>query len=195
MPERILSATAELIVNDGWSGITMTKVAARAGVSRQTVYNEFGTRPALARAIVMRELTSVLAGVEAAFSAHPGDAAAAVRATVLTVLQYAERNPLLGAALVDGPGNELLAPLTVDSGLLLQSAKDVVLAQLSSFGLELAQEELCDGVNLIARAIVSHMLQPSGSSGHTADAVSRAATRMFGLPRPHPGIGECGECF
>lgn len=182
VPERILAAAADLIEQGGWSGVTMTKVAALAGVSRQTVYNEFGTRPALARAIVMRELRAVLSTVQAAFGAHRGDAADAIRAAVLKVLEYADRNPLLRAALVGGPGNELLAPLTSDSGLLLESAKTVVFDEIQSFGLRVSEVELRDGVDLIVRAVLSHMLQPSGTSGHTADAIARAASRMFDLP-------------
>lgn len=130
----------------------------------------------------MRELMAVLNTAESAFDAHRDDVADAIRAAVLAVLEYAERNPLLGAALADGPGNELLVPLTSDSGLLLDSAKAVVFDQIRSFGLRVSEVELRDGVDLIVRAVLSHMLQPSGSSDHTAEAVARAATRMLDLP-------------
>ena len=42
--ERLLDAAAGVFSEDGWRRLTMAKVAERAGVSRQTVYNEFGSR-------------------------------------------------------------------------------------------------------------------------------------------------------
>ncbi|MGQ5228634.1 helix-turn-helix domain-containing protein, partial [Streptomyces sp. yara] len=38
-----------------WSAVRMVDVAAAAGVSRQTLYNEFGSKDGLARALVRRE--------------------------------------------------------------------------------------------------------------------------------------------
>ena len=48
----------------------MVDVAAAAGVSRQTLYNEFGSKEGLARALVRREADGYLAGVERALAAH-----------------------------------------------------------------------------------------------------------------------------
>lgn len=47
-----------------WAGVRMVDVAAAAGVSRQTLYNEFGSKQGLARALVRRETEGYLAGVE-----------------------------------------------------------------------------------------------------------------------------------
>src|SRR5690606_33854968 len=41
---RILEAARELAVSEGFSGFTVEKVAERAGVSRMTVYYQFGSR-------------------------------------------------------------------------------------------------------------------------------------------------------
>ena len=48
---RILSAARALAVEEGFSGFTVEKVAARAGVSRMTVYYQFGTKRALLEAL------------------------------------------------------------------------------------------------------------------------------------------------
>ena len=45
--QAIITAVDDLARTRGWSATTMSDVAAAAGVSRQTVYNEFGTRQAL----------------------------------------------------------------------------------------------------------------------------------------------------
>jgi len=39
--ERVLDALGELLRSRAWSEVTMAHVAARAGVSRQTLYNGF----------------------------------------------------------------------------------------------------------------------------------------------------------
>ena len=49
----------------------MVDVAAAAGVSRQTLYNEFGSKEGLARALVRREADGYLAGVDGRWPA-PG---------------------------------------------------------------------------------------------------------------------------
>ena len=63
----------------------MVEVAAAAGVSRQTLYNEFGSKDGLARALVRREADGYLAGVERALPRRgrrrrPGSGCAAAAA-------------------------------------------------------------------------------------------------------------------
>jgi AcrR family transcriptional regulator len=46
--ERIVAAAVEMTTSSGWAAVTMGRLADAAGVSRQTVYNEVGSKPALA---------------------------------------------------------------------------------------------------------------------------------------------------
>ncbi|MGZ5369646.1 MAG: TetR/AcrR family transcriptional regulator, partial [Aeromicrobium sp.] len=46
--ERLLDAAQEITVASSWSDVTMGRIAEIAGVSRQTVYNEVGSKPELA---------------------------------------------------------------------------------------------------------------------------------------------------
>ena len=72
-----------------WEQVRMVDVAAAAGVSRQTLYNEFGTKEGLARALVRHEADTYLAGVERVLEsacrrgADPGDRLAAATAWTL----------------------------------------------------------------------------------------------------------------
>lgn len=50
--ERILDAARDLAVDEGFSGFTVEKVAERAGVSRMTVYYQFGAKQALLQALL-----------------------------------------------------------------------------------------------------------------------------------------------
>ena len=58
--EGILDATERLVLDGGWSSVTMAAVAERVGVSRQTVYNDVGGKDALGEALVLRELEGFL---------------------------------------------------------------------------------------------------------------------------------------
>ena len=44
---RIVAEASVLTTESGWSAVTMARLAERVGVSRQTVYNEIGTKPAV----------------------------------------------------------------------------------------------------------------------------------------------------
>ncbi|GGQ43440.1 transcriptional regulator [Streptomyces althioticus] len=49
---RILRAAKELFLADRYAGVSLERVAERAGVSRQTVYNRFGSKEAVFREMV-----------------------------------------------------------------------------------------------------------------------------------------------
>ncbi|MEU6541591.1 TetR/AcrR family transcriptional regulator [Streptomyces sp. NPDC047000] len=59
--EKILAAAKELFLADRYDGVTLERVAERAGVSRQTVYNRFGSKEAVFRETV-RHHWSAFAG-------------------------------------------------------------------------------------------------------------------------------------
>ncbi|MEU8364193.1 TetR/AcrR family transcriptional regulator [Nonomuraea sp. NPDC048882] len=50
--EKILAAAKELFLADRYDGVTLERVAERAGVSRQTVYNRFGAKETVFREMV-----------------------------------------------------------------------------------------------------------------------------------------------
>ncbi len=106
----------------------MSRLAERVGVSRQTVYNEIGTKPALAEAMILSELERFLAAVESAFDRHPDDLPEAIRAAAGGVLELAQDNRLLHAVVsaTHGADTELLPLLTTHAESLLAAAKLVV---------------------------------------------------------------------
>ncbi|MFR0355186.1 TetR/AcrR family transcriptional regulator [Streptomyces sediminimaris] len=50
--EKILAAAKELFLADRYDGVTLERVAERAGLSRQTVYNRFGSKEAVFREMI-----------------------------------------------------------------------------------------------------------------------------------------------
>ncbi|MEU3709770.1 TetR/AcrR family transcriptional regulator [Streptomyces catenulae] len=129
--EALLDAAYAALADHPWSAVRMVDVAAAARVSRQTLYNEFGSKSGLARALVRREVDAYLAGVERALTgrqgepggppvragappgrsgappAPAGDAAARVAAAAAWTLRAARANPLVRAALTGCWGERL----------------------------------------------------------------------------------------
>ncbi|WP_189962727.1 TetR/AcrR family transcriptional regulator [Streptomyces violascens] len=69
--ESLLDAALSALAGLPWSGVRMVDVASAAGVSRQTLYNEFGSKDGLARALVRREADVYLRGVDRALAESP----------------------------------------------------------------------------------------------------------------------------
>ena len=172
--ERIVAAAAQLTTESGWAAITMTKLADRVGVSRQTVYNEIGSKPRLAEEMVLRELALFLAEVERAFDDHPDDLVSAIRGACRGVLELAQDNRLLKAVVsaTHGADTELLPLLTTHSEPLLETAKAVVRARVAAYDVVLPTGRLDAAIDLIVRVVLSHVMQPSASPQQTADDIA-----------------------
>jgi AcrR family transcriptional regulator len=87
----------------------MVDVAASAGVSRQTLYNEFGSKEGLARALVRREADGYLAGVERVLAQH-GDAREKLTAAAEWTTSAARGNVLVRAMLTGCWSERLPSP-------------------------------------------------------------------------------------
>lgn len=159
--ERLLDATAELFAEVGWRHVTMSKVADRAGLSRQTVYNEFGTKPALAEELVLRELDAFLTLVRTRIAAA-GDAIEAISSAAEGALSMATTSPLLKAILDSAhAGDSELLPFVTQSGVLVDRARAVVAESITArFDLPLATEQVTLAADAIVRLVLSHVTQP-----------------------------------
>ncbi|MCX5368084.1 TetR/AcrR family transcriptional regulator [Streptomyces sp. NBC_00015] len=107
--ESLLDAAFEALALRPWAAVRMVDVAAAAGVSRQTLYNEFGSKEGLARALVRREADGYLAGVERALAVH-GDARERLTATAEWTTSAARDNVLVRAVLTGFWSERLPSP-------------------------------------------------------------------------------------
>lgn len=179
--DRILAAAVDLTSRTGWAKVTMARLADEVGVSRQTVYNEIGTKNVLAEAMVQRELEAFLSVVGTAFDEHPDDLQAAVVAASRGVLDRAQDNPLLHAvaSATHGADTELLPLLTTHAGSLLAVAKMVVGERVASYDVALGARDLDAAIDTVVRVVLSHVMQPSGPPAQTADDIGWVATRVL----------------
>lgn len=63
MPDRLLDAARECVLDVGWKRTTLTDIAARAGVSRMTVYRTFPDMETLFAELLTREWSAVAGAV------------------------------------------------------------------------------------------------------------------------------------
>lgn len=170
-----------MTIADGWSKVTMARLADEVGVSRQSVYNTFGSKPALARELVLAELTRFLDRVTEAFNANPASPVGAIHDASLAVLRLGRENPLLRSMVAGshGSGSELLPLLTTDSAELLDIAKHTMISRMQRFELSLSGDDLETGVDVVVRTVLSHVIQPSGTPEETAAAIARVAEAVL----------------
>jgi len=181
MRQRVIDAAVTLTTEVGWAQVTMGRLADVVGVSRQTVYNEIGTKPRLAEAMILSELERFLGLVTIAFDAHPTDLVAAIREASCSVLEASQDNPLLHAIVsaTHGADTELLPLLTTHAGALLSTAKAVLVERVAPYDVELSEDELDAAIDMVVRVVLSHVMQPSGTPARTAEDISWISARVL----------------
>lgn len=159
----------------------MARLAERIDVSRQTVYNEIGTKSALAESMILTELDGFLAVVDQAFDAEPDDVVAAIGRACRDVLVMAQDNPLLRAVVSasHGADTELLPLLTTHSEALVETAKQVIAARVDDYDICLEPDRLAAGIDVVVRVVLSHMMRPSATAESTADDISWISSRVL----------------
>lgn len=115
--ESLLDAAFTALADRPWAVVRMVDVAVAAGVSRQTLYNEFGSKDGLARALVRREAEAYLIGVERALSGATGAAGPNERLAAAAgwTVRAAAANPLVRAVLTGCWSERLPSPVRPES--------------------------------------------------------------------------------
>jgi len=178
---RVVAAAAELTLEVGWAGVTMGKLADRVGVSRQTVYNEVGSKPQLAEEMVLAELAKFLAVVDASFDEQPDDLVEAIRSAARGVLELARSNALLQAVVSASYGaeTELLPLLTSRNDALVLTATQAVKARVTTYDVAIDDRYLDAAIDMVVRLVLSHVVHPIGDPAATADDIAWISGRTL----------------
>lgn len=169
---RLLDAAQAMIESGGWASVTMSGVAASAGVSRQTAYNEFGTKHGLAQHLAVRELQLFLTTARTHLRAEP-DLPGGIRAACEAVLQMGEQSLLVrtiaGSAATDRDLDFLMI-LTTESGGIVEAAVAVVEQAVAELyppaGFEHGQLGVV--VEAVVRLVLSDLTRPSKAPSDAA---------------------------
>ena len=175
--ERLLDATVAIITEEGWDKLTMTRVAERSGVPRQSLYKEVGTKTELGEAVVGREVGRFLTGVREGIERHPESVVEGLGAAARFALEHGETNAMLKAIAQPGHDPELLALLTVRPEAVLAQATSAVEAAIESVhGHDWAPaEQAAAAVDCMVRLTLSHLLQPAVSIDVAVDRIAKTA--------------------
>jgi AcrR family transcriptional regulator len=168
----LLDAAGRELAARPWAEVTMSHIARAAGVSRQTLYNEFGSRGEFAQALVLREAGRFIEAVEGAVAANADDPRVALHATFELFLTVAAENPLV-SAIVSGEGaDELIALFTTRGDTLVQMASARLTAVLLESWPMVEQAEAQLIAEALVRLAISYAALPRGTAGETAGAVA-----------------------
>lgn len=163
--ERLLDAAQAVIEADGWSAVTMSGIAGTAGVSRQTVYNEFGTKHGLAEHLALRELQRFLDVVRTRMGAETA-IVDGIRSACEGVLLLGEESLIVRTIVGSAPAdqdNDFLKILTTESGEIVDAAVLVVEQAIADLypATPLTADELNVAVESIVRLVISALTRPS----------------------------------
>jgi AcrR family transcriptional regulator len=170
--DTVLGAVDDLVRSRGWSATTMADVAAAAGVSRQTLYNEFGSRTAVVEAYVAREIEAIVGQVVAAVRADAGDAHHALREAFALFLRLASDEPVVQVIVADAEGGELHRLLTT---LGQQLATDRIAGLIPEIWPQVSTDDAALLAESLVRLAISHALVPA----HDPDAIADGVGRML----------------
>jgi len=184
--ERLVDAAAQITTETGWSSVTMAKVAARVGVSRQTVYNELGSKPALGQAVILRELERFLVVVAVDLDEHD-DVVTGLRVAIEHVLEMSVEAPLLRAVLASahtttgsgGASTGLLPFLTTDAEPLIAASRGLLLEHLADRPPLSDHPDLEEAFDSLVRLVLSHVMHPAADPATTAERVARVGGRLL----------------
>ncbi|MEZ0054173.1 AcrR family transcriptional regulator [Mycobacterium sp. MAA66] len=146
----ILDGMRELLVAKDWSSITLSDVARSAGISRQTIYNEFGSRQGLAEGYAMRLADRLVDAVVAAINANIGDIHAAFLQGFRMFFTESASDPLVISLLTGVAKPDLLQIITTDSAPIITHCSQRLTQAFLDSWVETTEED----AGVLARAIV-----------------------------------------
>jgi AcrR family transcriptional regulator len=166
--ETLLAAGRDEVQRRPWSEITMADIAAAAGVSRQTLYKEFGSRDEFAQALVIGEGERFLDAVDAAVREHLDDPRAAIRAALETFLRTAGEDPLVRILLSDDGTAGLLPFVTTQGMPVVQWATARLTATIEAGWPQAPAAKARLLAESLVRLAISHVTAPAETPEATA---------------------------
>jgi len=169
----LLDAACDELRSRRWTDVTMADIALAAGVSRQTLYKEFGSRDEFAQVLVMREADRFLTAVEEAVSAHREQPAVAIEAAFDVFLQAAAENALVHTIVHGDGAEELLALFTTHGKPLVESASERLSAVIVAGWPLVASDDAEILSECLVRLAISYAALPKGPTSMSAASVAK----------------------
>ncbi len=178
--EEILRAVDQLLGERPWSEITMSHIAAAADVSRQTLYNEFGSRDDFVGAYVLWAADQFLDEVERAVADHRHDLRAALRAAFELFLTLVGDHALIRGLEATSGTEGLLALAAPNTGsVVVEATTDRLEGIIRTTWPELTDAPIRRIAEVLVRLALSHLLMPTSTPAEAAEQVTEVLTPLL----------------
>jgi AcrR family transcriptional regulator len=186
--DMLLDAARELLSQRRWPEVTMADVAGAAGVSRQTLYNEFRSRDDFAQAFVLHEEERLITAVEATIRMHLNDPAEALTEAFNVFLTAAAEDPIIHRVLSEDGADGML-PLVTTRGRPVVEGAVARLAEIIVSCWPYAQRGDVELLSeCLVRLAISYAMLPAGPATMTATSIATLLgpyiEQTFAAPNP-----------
>lgn len=194
MRDDVLDAARAMAAEKGWDSVSLSQVAARAEVSRPSVYKEFGSRGGLSQALAHREAARFLTGVDDALGQPAPTSADALAAAILYALREARENVLVASVIKAArKGTDSLLPyLTARSEPVVTQARLLVRSWCQTHYPQFDAVRTDQAADVIVRLTLSHIVLPPSDQSlrESAELITAAATGVLTRPTRPDGPSE-----
>ena len=174
--DSVLDAMRDLLLARDWSAITLSDVARAAGISRQTIYNEFGSRQGLAQGYALRLADRLVDVVHAALDANVGHIYEALLRGFREFFAESAADPLVTSLLTGVAKPDLLQLITTDSAPIINQASARLVSALTQSWVTASDEDAGVLARAIVRLCLSYVSMPPEADHDVAADLARLMT-------------------
>lgn len=174
--DSILDGMRELLLTRDWSAITLSHVATAAGISRQTIYNEFGSRQGLAQAYALRLADRLVDQIEDAIDSNVGDVYGAFERGFRDFFAETAADPLVMSLLTGDIKPDLLQLITTDSAPIIMHCSQRLTTTFVDSWVRASEEDAGVLARAIVRLAMSYVSMPPESDHDVARDLARLMT-------------------
>jgi AcrR family transcriptional regulator len=174
--DSVLDAMRDLLQTRDWSAITLADVARAAGISRQTIYNEFGSRQGLAQGYALRLADRLVDVVDDAIYANVGDIYQALLQGFRAFFTESAADPLVISLLSGVAKPDLLQIITTDSGPIITHCSQRLTSAFMNSWISTSEEDAGILARAIVRLAMSYVSMPPEADHDVAADLARLMT-------------------
>jgi len=174
--DSVLDAMRDLLLARDWSAITLSDVARAAGISRQTIYNEFGSRHGLAQGYALRLADRLADAVHAAIDANVGNINEAFLQGFRSFFAESASDPLVISLLSGVAKPDLLQIITIDSAPMITRESERLTSALTESWVAASEEDAGVLARAIVRLALSYVSMPPEADHDVAADLARLMT-------------------
>jgi len=174
--DSILDGMRELLLTRDWSSITLSDVAKAAGISRQTIYNEFGSRQGLAQGYALRLADRLVDQIADAIDGNIGDIYAAFLQGFRDFFAESAADPLVISLLTGTTKPDLLQLITTDSAPIITRCSARLTETFMSSWVRTSEEDAGVLARAIVRLAMSYVSMPPEADHDVARDLARLMT-------------------